>query len=317
MFRRKGHDHSEPKEQVLTINRWETEVSAFDIVIWPINTIIALIGIALASLELQERAHIRKAAKENPETVDINDLEIEISTSVQAEKMKNLFEAEFDRCQRSPIVLPQWATRNRQSYFVPLDGRGYVHETRGGIRPPWVPYALRYAPLSVVLVMTNFSSILDSLGLSVSNFVIPGFILSALWAVAMFTGIYVERERANSHLICGPFRISEVCLNTVVVNEKYEGRYDVLSCFDTVRYPGFQLYYWHRNCDLQDAVTQSVSSIAIFQSRRSGDRLRIKVSREFVDPVNDNAGAFLERMRWGLLAFYNVLAKSLKRDFEP
>ena len=306
-------------QKVLTIKYWEKEVSFFDVLLWPINTIIALMGIALASLELQERAHIRKAAKANPETLDINDLEIEISTSVQVEKLKNLFEAELGRRQRSWIVLPRWATRHRQSYFVPLGSRGYVHETSGGIWVPWGLYALRYAPLLIVLVTANFPPILESLGgpHAVRIFVLPGFFLSALWAVAMFTGIYVERERAKPHLICGPFRISEICLNTVEIIEKYEGRYDVMSCVDTVRYPGFQLRFFHANCDLQDAVTQSVSSMALFQPMRSGGRLRIRVSRDFVDPVNDNAEAFLERMRWGLLAFYNVVAKSLKRDFEP
>lgn len=291
-------------------------MSFIDLLLWPINTVIALMGIALASLELQERKIIRGNAVANPQTLELDDFEVEVSTDIQMERLNELIRAELENRQHRRVTLPQWATRRQRSYFVPLRSRGYVHESRPGIWVPWGILSFRYGPLIIVLVLAILQSISESRGgtYPISYLAFAGFLLSVLWAAAMFAGIYIEEESAKPHLICGPFRVSEVSLKAVEIIEKSEGRFGVLACVDTLRYSGFQLRFLHDNCDLHDAVAQTVSSLALLRSARSGSRLKVRVSRDFTDPLNDRIDGFVDKVRWGLLAFYNLVAQWMKPD---
>lgn len=282
-------------------------MNLFEVILWPVNTVIAVLGLALAALELQHSQEVKRRVEGESRRFHLEHFDITDQTGIDQDEFSESISREISTQSDSRIKAPSWLESFRGAYFAPRGSRVFFDENGRATRFNTLPFFIRWLPLIVslatLIAYNQTGGIPYGIGAAV--------VFSYVWSRIMRTGIYLSKVGDAAHFVCGFLRLGKAELVAIDIFPEGVGRFGVLTTLSVSGVSNGRIRFLESHCDWHEAIAATVGSASVFWHGDNEGKVPLTVSRKFTDPIEDHLFSYLKYFRFGILAFNYLLAEAV------
>jgi len=289
-----------------------------DWIIWPINTLVAIIGIALAAIDMQHRVFpsskvFQKNDWSDEKLPDLDSSRIKIIEEfplrfVKSENLHSLVSEKVKERAENDQIFTSFASSYRDSYFFPIESVSafWLKTEKNQLGNMW--HNARILPLYFALFAALILSLVH-LFLEINSYLHLGVIIS-LGLIAIFymivasRGIYMRDRNSTPILLCGFIGFGQVRDVVFIIQEIYQNKYRVLLLFTASSRKDARVMQVRGPMGLEAAIGEIASAISLL----TRDQKTVKIISRAPDLGEAYQTTILTKIKWGSLALFFIVA---------